>query len=679
MPVAVVIRRESEARRLVALGRALAKTMRKSLRIVSIGDDSELAPEAQIDDQGSVVIDWDACEVGSEGSKAKSPEWWDPVSDDGDPETEARDESFWHVALPSEEDEANPSINGSAVALDALDFLKPDLLIAEKARRPKDAPVEDGGSSAERQEIFAKELFAGARCAVLVVRAGSGQDEGGLCCNRVLVSLPGTGGEHSRRALKIGQGLANHFSCPLVPVHVTPDSDQFSADLGKKIIYRALQGARIKASVEDGVVPCVIISDSIESGLCQAVGDEGETMLLFGAPEVDHLRRHLFGTLPDRVVTDDRGVSIGVVRERRPLDDRLRHAVGKWLRLRVPQLDREARIALFEKLGDDSRWSFDFMTLICLSTAIAGLGLIQNSPAVVIGAMLVAPLMVPLLGSGLALVQGNLPLIRRAALAVVLGFISALGIGFLLGFVARWVSGITPEMAARGGPSLLDMGVAFVSGIAASYCIARPRLSSALAGVAIAAALVPPIATVGMALNMAEFQVARGAALLFGTNVVAIILGAALNFLIAGIRGSDRVSRGRLWSRRIMAALVVCLAALCLPLGSAILERVIDPDGARLTSLIDGGLERQIESQVGDLKVDSIAWHAASGSTDRSPTLEVILAGPNPPEKQVTEKVAAVVRTSGGVPAKTDVVIRYRRLWHYKPPVKKQAVQPTAP
>ena len=96
-----------------------------------------------------------------------------------------------------------------------------------------------------------------------------------------------------------------------------------------------------------------------------------------------------------------------------------------------------------------------------------------------------------------------------------------------------------PRNAGPGGPNLLDMGVAFLSGIAAAYCLARPGLSSALAGVAIAAALVPPIATTGIAIAFGELSVAAGAALLFATNVVAIILGSALNFWVAGIRGKS--------------------------------------------------------------------------------------------------------------------------------------------
>ena len=98
-----------------------------------------------------------------------------------------------------------------------------------------------------------------------------------------------------------------------------------------------------------------------------------------------------------------------MIRKARPITARLRARLAAWLDFSIPQLDREERIQLFKELQDGSSWNFDFFALIALSTAIAAFGLVQNSTAVVIGAMLVAPLMTPLLGAGLALVQGNYP------------------------------------------------------------------------------------------------------------------------------------------------------------------------------------------------------------------------------------------------------------------------------
>jgi uncharacterized hydrophobic protein (TIGR00271 family) len=245
----------------------------------------------------------------------------------------------------------------------------------------------------------------------------------------------------------------------------------------------------------------------------------------------------------------------------------------------VPQLGRDARVALFEHLDGGSRPSFDFMSLIALSTAIASLGLCQNSAAVVIGAMLVAPLMTPMIGSGLALVQGNAVLLRSAASAIVAGFFIALAIGFTFGATLP-VYALTPELLARGAPNLLDLLVAGFSGVAAAYATARPNLSGALPGVAIAAALVPPIATVGVSLALKEAANARGAALLFGTNLVAIVLGATLCLRVLGVMGPKGP---RLWRRRVMFGLASAAGLLILPLGSVLFSAVSEQLPTRAT------------------------------------------------------------------------------------------------
>lgn len=272
------------------------------------------------------------------------------------------------------------------------------------------------------------------------------------------------------------------------------------------------------------------MAGKVLEGLREAASAGSYDLILIGASNNTTVKRKLFGSVPDGLLEGEEASTIAVIRKQRSMHHRLKQRLERFMTLRIPQLTREERIELFEKLQTNSRWSFDFLALMALATGIASLGLIQDSAAVVIGAMLVAPLMTPLLGSGLALVQGNLSLMRTCLRAIVLGFLAALAIGTLMGFLAP-LSTLTSEPASRGGPNLLDFGVAALSGIAASYCIARPGLSSAPAGVAIAAALVPPIATVGISLALQEWSNASGAALLFATNVVAIILASALNFL----------------------------------------------------------------------------------------------------------------------------------------------------
>ena len=262
-----------------------------------------------------------------------------------------------------------------------------------------------------------------------------------------------------------------------------------------------------------------------------------------------------------------------------------------------------------------------------LSTAIAAFGVLADSTAVVIGAMLVAPLMIPLLGGGLALVQGNWPLWKQCQKSVLLGFLSALTVGLLLGCVAR-VMGltVTGELLARGEPTLLDLGVAFISGLAASYCLARPRLSGALAGVAIAAALVPPIATTGICFAMGVFDISKGAALLFGTNVVAIVFGASLNFLIAGVKAKQTVPR--LWARRLSILLALICAGLSVPLASVLLSKA-----SRKVPVEDSMVQA-----LSDSRYRLVRMQITRGET-RGRQLDVHLEGPGFPNNQITDEL----------------------------------------
>jgi uncharacterized hydrophobic protein (TIGR00271 family) len=175
--------------------------------------------------------------------------------------------------------------------------------------------------------------------------------------------------------------------------------------------------------------------------------------------------------------------------------------------------------------------------------------------------MLVAPLMTPLVASGLSLVQGNWHLIRIASRTVFGGFLLAFGIGVILGVV---LPGLTPtdEMLARGSPSAFDLLVALVSGMAAAYAGSRPHLLSALPGVAIAASLIPPVATSGMALAIGEVSLASGALLLFLTNIVAIVLGTAVSLWAVGIRGGSRDKGPRRWAIGVSVLLVMTAAGL---------------------------------------------------------------------------------------------------------------------
>ena len=510
--------------------------------------------------------------------------------------------------------------------LDLERLLSPSLIIVGRHDSARD------GSMTGK---LARELMNEAQSAMLVLRLCSFETDD-KAYSKILI--PCAGGPHSRLALKMAAGMAGKEATAF---YVEPDADLLSEEVGQANLNRAIQRAGLTS---DAISTRIMLSSQISEAIAKELHAENYGLLLIGAASGGTLRRKLFGTVPERLIKGDDGVCIGVVRAARPVGDRVRERVGRLLSLTVPQLDRDERIQLFSEMEGRARWSFDFAVLMILATLIAGLGLLADSAAVVIGAMLVAPLMTPLLGGGLAMVQGNWPLWKQCQKAVLLGFFSALMIGAMLGGVARLIGmGLTGELMARGEPTLLDLGVAFASGIAASYCLARPKLSGALAGVAIAAALVPPIATTGISLALGEHSTARGSALLFGTNVVAIVLGSALNFFIAGIRGKK--STAQIWARRLAIIFALVCAGLSVPLASVLVSKAsrTAPVVQQVKNALDGT----------DYQLVSVRLLRKANEQKK---LEIHLEGPGFPDEAMRERLQAITSQRYG----DTVVMRIR-------------------
>ncbi|MGE0712679.1 MAG: DUF389 domain-containing protein [Planctomycetota bacterium] len=443
------------------------------------------------------------------------------------------------------------------VVLRELRAVKATLLVVGKHERFR------SGRAGEEDLDPGPALLEASPIDTMLLRAGP---ESGRKCDRVLV--PAAGGPHAQVALGLAAGLAESDQCLVTPLFVEPVAGDEAAarQVGEEQLGRVLRAARIKPD-QAGVFPEVVLADSPMEGIQRAATEVPRDLVLVGASDLGFVRRVLFGSVPDRLIEGREGAAVAVVRRARPLAERALERVEGFLRGFLPQLERADRVTLFQRLQDGSRFGVDFAALISLATGIASFGLIQDSPAVVIGAMLVAPLMTPMIGAGLALVQGNTVLVTEALSAILKGFFLALAIGMAAGFGARGLglldaAQLTHELLGRGAPNVLDLVVAYLSGLAAAYALARPNLSGALPGVAIAAALVPPIGTVGIALSARNFEVASGAALLFGTNLVAIVLGAASVFRLMGVQPARNQGPTRLWTRRALFGLL--LAAMVL-------------------------------------------------------------------------------------------------------------------
>ena len=188
---------------------------------------------------------------------------------------------------------------------------------------------------------------------------------------------------------------------------------------------------------------------------------------------------------------------------------------------------------LFQILRTDAKVDHTFLSLMVLSTILATLGLFANSTAVIIGAMLVAPLMTPIVSAAMGLLRADSSMIQDSLFKIATGIVLALGASSLMAYILPY-SQITPEMKMRINPTLLDLGVAILSGIIAAYAKSFKEIIQNLAGVAIAVALVPPLAVAGIGLGYGEFTLFQGAFLLFFTNLVGIIIAAVMTFNVLG-------------------------------------------------------------------------------------------------------------------------------------------------
>jgi uncharacterized hydrophobic protein (TIGR00271 family) len=226
----------------------------------------------------------------------------------------------------------------------------------------------------------------------------------------------------------------------------------------------------------------------------------------------------------------------------------------------------EEQQEIIDEISASASPGFDFFLLVVLSSSIATLGLITNSAAVIIGAMLLAPLMSPIIGLGLASLTGDSKLLTNSVSALIRGALLAILLAILVTAINRVLPIVSlqelpQEILARTRPTPIDLAIALAGGLAAAYAMTRPNLSAALPGVAIATALMPPLCTIGIGIALNRWDVAGGAALLFITNTVAIAFASVLVFFVRGFgRATDhRLPRGLLFSALLTLLLLIPL------------------------------------------------------------------------------------------------------------------------
>ncbi|WP_324262375.1 TIGR00341 family protein [Altererythrobacter sp. H2] len=237
-------------------------------------------------------------------------------------------------------------------------------------------------------------------------------------------------------------------------------------------------------------------------------------------------------------------------------------SLRKWWRDDVVATVNQEGIVELRREEADLSSRFLFMTI--MSAGIAILGLILSSPAVVIGAMLIAPLMGPIIGLGFAMASGDYVWLRKCAKSVAIGATLAVLFCAVIVFMSP-LKTVTAELAARTRPNLFDLLVAIFSGLAGAYALIRGR-EGAVVGVAIATALMPPLATVGFGLATLNWTVFSGSLMLFITNLVAISLTAAVMARLYGFTTELSAKHTRWQNFLILGTLI----ALAIPLGLAL-------------------------------------------------------------------------------------------------------------
>lgn len=323
--------------------------------------------------------------------------------------------------------------------------------------------------------------------------------------------------------------------------------------------------------------------------------------------------------------------------------------ISRWvgsLSPSTPDADAQAAVDELIPVGPEQRdYVLRFCALIVLSASIAAFGLLADSGAVVIGAMLVAPLMTPIMGAAAATVTADNRKLVRAVVIIGIGMALAIAVGWTMSLLAGGtvvdVRALPQEIRSRTFPGLLDLGIAISAGAAAGYVLPRRSAISALPGVGIAVALVPPLATVGITAELGLATESRNALLLFVTNLAAITFAAGIVLILSGFRPVVRTSRGVLRRRVAVTLVLVLLVAIPLFLHT----RSVLQDQQLQNAVI-----RSVEAWDDEVRVVEVTSDVAAGRA----TIELLLVGRGDPEPMW--ELAEQIRSRFGGPVDLRVL-----------------------
>ncbi|MEA5391285.1 DUF389 domain-containing protein [Cyanobium gracile UHCC 0139] len=315
----------------------------------------------------------------------------------------------------------------------------------------------------------------------------------------------------------------------------------------------------------------------------------------------------------------------------------------------VPTGTTQQQEAVRDRIREDAAFSTTHLLMNALAAAIATYGLFANSPAVVIGAMIVAMLLGPIVGVSLALVDSDPAILVDSVLSLLSGVAVVLATAFLIGVVHRDMP-ITSEILVRTAPNYLDLMIALAGGVAGAYATVSFQLSLALVGVAIATALVPPLSAAGILLARGDVSLALGALGLAMVNFVAIQFSASVVLWLTGFRRLTRTAELplRLFLRQNLPSIIILVAlAISLSVSSqaAIANQLFQ-------TKVRYSLEQDINASSGSQLV-AVRFERNPGQT----IVRAVVRGPNPP---TAAQVAAMEDRAPPAPNGSRVSLRIR-------------------
>ncbi|HFE67633.1 MAG TPA: TIGR00341 family protein [Chloroflexi bacterium] len=476
------------------------------------------------------------------------------------------------------------------------------------------------------------------------------------------VLVPLYGSSHDTAALKLAQELVRETGGKVTAFYQSP---------GKLTNQRQKEAQSFVQSILDqldntqNIEEKIIFNTKIEQGVLDEAVDKD--MIIMGLRTEGIFRQTQLNGRPLNVAQKSSTPTLLIKREEGAVQYAVNRTIGlltNWL----PDLTAKDRSVVGLDMRHKAVGDADFYVLLSLAAAIAYFGLVQDSTAVIIGAMLIAPLMNPMMAIAFGISVSNFKLIGAGANTTLRGIIAAIAIATLLTIFLP-PQPATDQILSRTQPTYLDLLVALFSGAAGAYAMTRVNLAGAIPGVAIAAALVPPLGVVGYGLGTGRLDIAGGALLLFVTNLAAIVLAAALVFLVMGFQPRQDMAYKDVWHnlRKVLTAiLIISIPLLLTSVRSAkqsnteltvtsIIQQSISPDEGEVTNII---IDKQ---RFGGLYVSFVLYAYQGYSQEDINQLQKQLSQTT--GETVTLQVTtinatlSVINTGGGIPTPTPFLV----------------------